>query len=64
MRMTDEDFERRLKTCAALANKQKTGAYSPQSDAWMALELIETMAILLIESHEAKPSPLSPQEAK
>lgn len=33
MKLTDEDFDRRLRNIATLANKQKTGAYSPQFDA-------------------------------
>jgi hypothetical protein len=52
--VSDEEFDRRLRNIAALAKKQKEGSYTTQSDAWMALESIETLALLLIESHEAK----------
>lgn len=52
--MTDEEFDKRLKRIAELAHAQKVGPYGPQSDAVAALELIETLALLLIENAEAR----------
>jgi hypothetical protein len=52
--MTDKEFDGRLRKIAEDAIKQAEGPYTAQSDAVASLHLIETMALLLIEQHEAK----------
>ena len=49
-KMTDADFEQRLKAIADLAKKQREGGYTTESDAAQSLVLIDTLARLLIES--------------
>lgn len=51
--MTDKEFETRLGAIADLAHKQKSGAYTVESDAWMALNVVETLALLLLENYQA-----------
>jgi hypothetical protein len=52
--MTDQEFETRLKHLAAACKKQAAGAYTTESDAAFAVYSIETLALLLIEEHEAR----------
>ncbi len=55
--MTDEEFESRLRLIAKTANEQKVGPYTTQSDAYAALELVEAMALLLVENAGAARRP-------
>lgn len=48
------EFADRLNKIAAQAKAQREGAYTPQSDAFTALYLMETMALLLAEQHNAR----------
>ena len=48
-KMSDKEFAERLQRIADLAKKQREGRYTLESDSAEALDLIETLAKLLIE---------------
>lgn len=54
--ITDFEMDRRLRSIADLAKKQRCGPWTTEADAMQALELIELLALILIESFDAKAS--------
>ena len=53
VRMGTKDVESSLRDIAQIAVAQRDGAYTPQSDAMTALELISRLATLLAEERRA-----------
>jgi hypothetical protein len=48
-KMKMEEMKKQLREIAEIAKKQREGAYTPQSDAMMALQLVEQLVQLLNE---------------